>query len=72
MIDFRPMVFAQANQHHLVQTRFNRSHKPSVRLDSPCNDDMFRFPGVTVEVNRKLLRRLGDDDGLGRGGLGRL
>lgn len=51
MIDRRPQMFAQANQQHLVQARFNFSHKSRVRLDAIHNQYMISGQCVLIDMD---------------------
>ena len=66
VIDFRPVVLAQADQHHLVQARLDVADEPRVRLDAVDDQHMIGLGGVFVEMDRQTVGRLGHDDGFHR------
>ena len=61
MIDFGPLVFAQTDQHHLVQARFDFADEPRVWFDSATDDDVVGLGGVFVEMDGDSLRCFIDD-----------
>ena len=67
MINLRPRVLAESDQHHLVQARFDVAHEAGVRLDSTRNQNVVGLRSMLVEVHRDPLRCVIDDDGLHRG-----
>ena len=64
VIDLRPFVLAQADQHHLHQARFDIADEIRVRLDAADDQHVIGAEGVLVEMDRKAFRRLADDDRL--------
>ena len=66
MINLGTVMFAEADQHHLVQSRFNVADEARVRLHATDDQHMIGLRGVLVEVNWNPLRRVIDDDRLHR------
>ena len=59
-------MLAQADQHHLVQARFDLARESRVRLDAAGHDHVIALEGIAIEVHRESLRRPVDDDRLHR------
>jgi hypothetical protein len=60
VIDFRAVVLAQPDQHHLHQPAFDGSDKVGVRLDPSTDQHMVGFKGMPVKVNGKTFLRGAD------------
>ena len=67
VIDLRPFVLAQADQHHLHQARFDVADEIRVRLDAADDEHVVGTESVLVEMHRKALGGLADDDRLHAG-----
>src|SRR5262245_41530554 len=60
-------MLAQADEHHFHEARFNISDEVGVRLDAADDEDVVSAEGVLVEVDRKALGGLADNDGFHAG-----
>ena len=67
MINLRPCVFAEPDEHHLHQPALHLADEVRVRFDSPTNHHVIRSEGVFVKVDGKTFRRLADDHGFHTG-----
>src|SRR5262249_3141298 len=67
MVDFRAIVFAQADEHHLHQATLYVPHEVRVWFDAAADHDVIGLEGEAIEMHREALGRLADDAGFHRG-----
>ena len=67
MVNLRPFVFAEADQHHFVQPGFDWTDEFCVGFDSPDNEHVIGFGGKSVKMHRHAVGSLSDDTGFHRG-----